>query len=70
MSLELVNQAGLTSLRLCVRAQDAVFVKGIVEAHEGLAQVYAERGGELWIVAPDDRRAELEELVADLLREV
>lgn len=56
--------------RLVVRAKDVVFVKGIVEAHEGLAHVFAERGGDLTIAAPRGRSAELAELVMDLAREL
>lgn len=56
--------------RLVVRAKDVVFVKGIVEAHDGLAHVFAEHGGDLTIAAPADREAELDELVRDLAREL
>jgi hypothetical protein len=56
----------LVSRRLVVRAKDVVFVKGVVEAHDGLAHVFAERGGDLTIAAPADRQAELDELVRDL----
>jgi hypothetical protein len=56
--------------RLIVRAKDVVFVKGVVEAHDGLAHVFAEHGGDLTIMAPEDRREALDELVADLAREL
>jgi hypothetical protein len=56
--------------RLIVRAQDVAYLKGIVEAHEGLAQVFAEKGGDLTIAAPAGRDAELDELVQDLAREL
>jgi hypothetical protein len=56
--------------RLIVRAQDVAYLKGIVEAHEGLAQVFAEKGGDLTIAAPAGRDAELDELVHDLAREL
>ena len=55
--------------RLVVRARDVAFLKGIVEAHEGLAQVFAEKGGDLVIAAPAGRDAELDELVGDLATE-
>ena len=61
---------GMVTRRLVVRAPDVAFLKGVVEAHEGLAQVFAERGGDLTIAAPADREAELDELVADLAREL
>jgi hypothetical protein len=56
--------------KLSVRAPDVVFVKGIIEASEGLALIFAERGGELTIAAPIERGAELEELLSDLVLEV
>lgn len=60
----------MTTRRLSVRAPDVVFVKGIIEASEGLAVVFAERGGELTIAAPMERRADLAELISDLAAEV
>ena len=60
----------MISRRLVVRAKDVAFLKGIVEAHEGLAQVFAEGGGDLTIAAPVGREAELDELVRDLAAEL
>lgn len=56
--------------KLSVRPSDVVFVKGIIEASEGIANIFAERGGELTIAAPIGRGAELTELLADIAREV
>ena len=56
--------------RVIVRAKDVAFLKGIVEAHEGLAQVFAEAGGDLTIAAPAGREAELDQLVQDLAEEL
>jgi hypothetical protein len=61
---------GMVVRRLRLRAPDVVFLKGIVEAHDGLAQVFAERGGDLTLASPLDREAELEALVVDLCREL
>jgi len=61
---------GMASRRLVVRAKDVVFVKGIVEAHDGLAHVFAESGGDLTIATAKDREAELDELVNDLASEL
>lgn len=55
---------------LVVRASDVVLVKGIVEAHDGVAQVFAEHGGDLVLASPASRAAELDELVSDLVREL
>jgi hypothetical protein len=60
----------MVARRLVVRARDVVFVKGVVEAHDGLAHVFAERGGDLTIAAAADREAELDELVTDLAGEL
>jgi hypothetical protein len=62
--------AGMVSRRLIVRAKDVVFVKGVIEAHDGLAHVFAESGGDLTIAAAVGRDAELDELVTDLAREL
>lgn len=62
--------AGMTARRLVVRAKDVVFVKGVIEAHDGLAHVFAESGGDLVIAAATGRERELDELVDDLAREL
>jgi len=61
---------GMITRRLVVRAKDVVFVKGVIEAHDGLAHVFAESGGDLTIAAAAGRDAELDELVEDLAREL
>jgi hypothetical protein len=63
-------EPSLISRRLVVRAKDVVFVKGVVEAHDGLAHVFAEKGGDLTIVAAEGREEELDALVTDLAREL
>ncbi|HRI71839.1 MAG TPA: DUF4911 domain-containing protein [Polyangium sp.] len=65
-----VASAGLFARRVDVRPADVVYVKGILEASEGLAVIFAERGGELVIAAPPDRAAALDELLADLVIEI
>jgi hypothetical protein len=61
---------GMVTRQIVVRAKDVVFVKGIVEANEGLAQLFAERGGDITLASPAAREAELDSLVDDLVREV
>ncbi len=61
---------GMVTRRIVVRAADVVFLKGIVEAHDGVAQVFAERGGDLVLAAPTSRARELDELVVDLCLEL
>jgi hypothetical protein len=54
---------GMVSRRIVVMAADAMLVKALVEAHEGVACVFAESGGDLTIAAPADRERELEALL-------
>jgi len=61
---------GMITRRLVVRARDVVFVKGVVEAHDGLAHVFAESGGDLTIAAAVGRESELDGLVNDLAVEL
>lgn len=61
---------GMLVQRIVVRPCDVVFVKGIVEASEGLAAMFAEHGGELQVAAPLDRAEDLAELIDDLAREL
>ncbi len=65
----LVDQ-DLVCRKVLVRDKDVVFVKGIFEASEGLGALFAERGGELIISAPLSRARELDEVLADLQREL
>jgi hypothetical protein len=60
----------MVTRKLVVRARDVAFLKGIVEAHEGLACIFAEQGGDLLLAAPADREAELVLLAKDLALEL
>ena len=62
--------AGMVVRRVQLRAKDIVFFKGIVDASEGLAQVFSERGADLTIAAPADREEELDAMLDDLCREL
>ena len=55
---------------LRVRNEDVVFVKGIFEASEGLCAMFAERGGELTVLAPVSRARELDAVLNDLAVEL
>jgi hypothetical protein len=61
---------GMVVRRIVVRSRDVVFLKGIVEASEGLAAVFAEHGGDLWVAAPVEREAEMDALLDDLCVEL
>lgn len=61
---------GMVVRRVVLRAPDVVFFKGVVEASEGLAAVFAESGGDLTVAAPVERAAELDALLDDLCAEL
>lgn len=61
---------GMVRRRVVVRAKDVVFLKGLLEASEGLAAVHAEKGGDLVILAHVSRAEELDEALAALAVEV
>lgn len=60
--------AGLVRHRVEVDPREVVFVKSLVEASEGLASIFAERGGSLTIATTPSREPALLELLADLER--
>ena len=60
----------MVARRVLLRAPDVVFFKGILEASDGLAAVFAERGGDLTVAAPLDRAAELDALLDVLVPEL
>jgi len=62
--------AGLVARALRVAPEDLVFVKGLVEASDGLASLFAERGGELILACPPDRARDLDDFLDDLRREL
>lgn len=61
---------GMVVRRVVLRAPDVVFFKGVIEASEGLAAVFAESGGDLTVAAPADRVAELDALLDSLCDEL
>ena len=61
---------GMVVRRIVVRSRDVVFLKGVIEASEGLGAVFAERGGDLTVAAPSSRAAELDALLDSLAVEL
>jgi hypothetical protein len=55
--------------RIRVLAKDVVFVKGVIEASEGLAVVFSEGGGDLVIASSPSRQRELDLTLRDLQEE-
>lgn len=70
MSARPLTGEGLVARGLRVVTKDVVFVKGIVEALEGIAVVFAEKGGDLTLCAPEAREKELDALIDDLCVEI
>lgn len=60
----------MVTRKVIVRAADVVLLKAIVEAHDGVAHVFGEHGGELLIAAPSSRERELDAIVSDLCAEI
>jgi hypothetical protein len=60
---------GLISRRLRVRAREVVFIKGVIEASEGLAAVFAESGGDLTVATSASQQNELDRILQDLANE-
>ncbi len=61
---------GMVVRRVLLRAPDVVFFKGVIEASDGLAAVFAEHGGDVLVAAPADRGAELDAVLDDLCAEL
>ncbi len=55
------------SCHLEVPAKYVVFIKGIIEASEGIANLVAEKGGSITLVYPKIRSKEFEILLQDLI---
>lgn len=60
---------GLIFRRVRVRAREVVFIKGVIEASEGLAAVFAESGGDLTVASPESQKDELDRILQDLAKE-
>lgn len=65
-----ILDANLVARRVRVAPTDVVYLKGIVEASEGLAVVFAESGGELVLATMPEQLEALDELLRDLQEEI
>jgi Domain of unknown function (DUF4911) len=61
-----IDDDQLVWTRIRVSQKDVGYVRGILEASEGLACMFAEKGGDLMLVAPVSQQARLDEIVEDL----
>jgi hypothetical protein len=57
---------GLVTRRVRVPAREVVFVKGIIEASEGVAVVFADHGGDLTVATLPSQKDELDRILQDL----
>lgn len=55
--------------RVRVRPEEVVFLKGVIDASEGLAAVFAESGGDLTIATMPSQKEELDRILQDLREE-
>lgn len=70
MSTSALLGPGLTSVALSVPAREVVYVRALLEAHEGLAVMFAEVGGELVLATTDSQAGELAWFVEQLRAEL
>ena len=56
--------------KVVLPSREVVFFKGVIEASEGLAAVFAESGGDLSVAAPSDRARERDALLDVLCAEL
>jgi hypothetical protein len=57
---------GMLTVRVAVAAEDVVFVKGVLEASEGVAAVFSEGGGDLTLATTPSQHAALRTILDDL----
>ncbi len=69
MSFNELVSSDMVLRHLTVPAEDAVYVRAILEASDGIAAVFSERGGEMVFAAFPSRLGELDQLIADLRQE-
>jgi hypothetical protein len=60
---------GLVTRRMRVAAREVVFVKGVIEASEGVAVVFADHGGDLTVATLPSQKDELDRILQDLQTE-
>jgi hypothetical protein len=57
---------GLVTRRVRVAPREVVFVKGVIEASEGVAVVFADHGGDLTVATLPSQKDELDRILQDL----
>lgn len=69
-AVSLLSKDELAVRAVSVRASELVFVRHLLEASEGVGFLIAERGGDVLLVSPVSREAELDEFISDMEQEV
>jgi hypothetical protein len=64
--LPTIDDDALVWRRIRVPERDVGFVRGVLEASEGLACMFAEKGGDLMLVSPSSQEQRLDEVIDDL----
>jgi len=65
-----IDDDALAWRRIRVAQADVAFVRGVLEASEGLACMFAEKGGDLMLVSPASQVGTLDEVIEDLCVDV
>jgi len=65
-----IDDEDLVWRRIRVAEKEVGFIRGILEASEGLACLFAEKGGDLMLVAPRNQEDRLDDVIDDLRVEV
>jgi hypothetical protein len=60
---------GLLTRKVRVPAREVVFVKGVIEASEGVGVVFADQGGDLTVATLPGQQDELDKILRDLAAE-
>ena len=61
---------GLVAFPVRVANADVVWLRSVLEAYEGLAQLYGDGTGQLLVITPAARVAEVDTLLDELCREI
>lgn len=61
---------GLVTRVLAMKDEDVVWLRGILEAYEGLAGLYGDGSGDIVLFAPVSRERELDEFLNEIGEEI
>ncbi|HJL16144.1 MAG TPA: DUF4911 domain-containing protein [Sandaracinaceae bacterium LLY-WYZ-13_1] len=70
MSAPLLIGPGVVARTIRVPKDQVAWVRWVVEAHDGLANLHFARGGRITLVTPESQADALDEVIADLAEEI